>query len=140
MNGARPALTSDHVPEAIPDIVAACSRGNAYEPTFIASIWNMPPMKQAHDIIAMAIGTDSKPAVNPNGSASTVSSANMPTGRLSLVANLSAAHPPTKYPRPQNAGGIQKIEARSACATPSPRCRYVGIRLRMGPGAMAGSA
>ncbi|MNC87547.1 hypothetical protein D3C83_32790 [compost metagenome] len=97
-------------------------------------------MKQAHDIMAMAIGTDSNPAVKPKGSASTVSRANMPTGRRSLVANLSAAQPPTKYPSPQNAGGIQKIDARSACATPSPRCRYVGIRFRIGPGAIAGRA
>jgi len=32
------AFTSANDPDAIPDIIAACSRGNAYEPTFNATI------------------------------------------------------------------------------------------------------
>jgi hypothetical protein len=103
--------------------MAACSRGNEYEPTFIASIWKQPPTKHAHDIIAIATPTDAASGVKPKGSEQATNSRNMPTGRRLSAANRSAAHPPTKYPTPQASGGIQKMVARSACATPSPRVR-----------------
>src|SRR5688500_6473566 len=96
MIGETPALASDQAPDAIPDIIAACARGNAYDPTFIASIWNAPPMKQAQDISAIAAGTEASDGVIPKTTAHTVSSTNIPIGRLSSAANLSAAHPPTK--------------------------------------------
>ena len=59
-------FTSDHEPDAMPDIIAACSRGNVYEPTFSATIWNPPPMNVDSEISAIAIGTDVVIVVSPS--------------------------------------------------------------------------
>src|SRR4030095_10421821 len=99
------AFRSANDPEAIPDIIAACSRGNAYDPTFNATIWNPPPMNAAHEMISMASMTEFVQVVNPNASANTVSNANSPTGRRLSAAYLSATQPHRKYPMPQASGG-----------------------------------
>src|SRR5262252_3963398 len=68
MARSRTKFTSDHEPEAIPVIMADCSRGNAYEPTFSATIWNPPPMNVDRPISAMASGTEEVMVTRPSGS------------------------------------------------------------------------
>ncbi len=82
----RMKFTSDHEPDAIPDISADCSRGNAYEPTFSATIWNPPPMNVDSPIRPIAIGTDVVIVTKPSVSETMVSSMNMPIGRGLLAA------------------------------------------------------
>ena len=53
-------------------------------------------MKQAHDIRAIAAGTDANIGAMPRASEHTVRSANSPTGRGLLVAKRSAIHPQKK--------------------------------------------
>src|SRR5688572_1015552 len=89
-------FTSDHDPEAIPDIIAACSRGNAYDPTFSATIWKPPPMNVEKEINAIAAGTEVVHVVIPSVRDAIVSRRNMPIGRGLLAANLSAAQPQKK--------------------------------------------
>jgi hypothetical protein len=89
-------LTSDHAPEAIPDIIAACSRGKLNRPTLSAVIWNPPPMKHAQDMSAIAAGTEANIGATPSASDETVSSPNRPTGRGLVAATRSAIHPQKK--------------------------------------------
>src|ERR1043165_2748666 len=58
-------LTSDHEPDAMPVIIAACSRGNAYEPTLSATIWKPPPMNVDRPMSVIASGTDAVIVTNP---------------------------------------------------------------------------
>src|SRR5262245_10946828 len=82
----RMKLTSDHEPDAMPVIIADCSRGNAYEPTFSATIWNPPPINVDSEIRAMASRTDVVIVVSPSVSETTVRNRNMPIGRGLLAA------------------------------------------------------
>ena len=74
MAWSRRKFTSDHEPDAMPDIIADCSRGNAYEPTFSATIWNPPPMNVDSEINPIASGTDAVIVVSPSVSEMAVSS------------------------------------------------------------------
>src|SRR4249919_2578130 len=74
-------LTSDHEPEAMPVIMAARSRGKAYDPTLRATIWNPPPMKVDSETSAMVRATDVVAVVKPSVREMTVRSRNIPTGR-----------------------------------------------------------
>src|SRR5688572_19199009 len=100
-------LTSDQEPEAMPVIMAACSRGNENDPTFSATIWNPPPMNVDSEINAIAMGTDVVQVVKPSVSETRLKNAKNPIGRRLLAANRSAIHPQKKYPIPQVRGGIQ---------------------------------
>ena len=80
----------------MPDIIAACSRGNANEPTFSATIWKPPPMKVENEISAIATGTDVVHVAAPSVSDATVRSRNRPTGLVLLAAYRSAAQPQKK--------------------------------------------
>src|SRR5215510_10125229 len=79
-------LTSDHEPDAMPVIIAACSRGKAYEPTLSATIWKPPPMKVENPMSVIASGTDVVIVTSPSVRETTVSSRNMPTGRRLFAA------------------------------------------------------
>src|SRR3954453_15349958 len=81
MARSRRKLTSDHEPEAMPVIIAARSRGNAYDPTLRGTIWNPPPMNLDSDTSAIVSATDVVAVVKPSVSEMTVRSRNIPTGR-----------------------------------------------------------
>src|SRR6187431_1190600 len=75
----RTKFTSDHDPEAMPDISAACSRGKEYEPTFNATIWKPPPINVDSEINAIAIDASFVHVVAPSVSDSATSRRNIPT-------------------------------------------------------------
>src|SRR5215471_5628607 len=79
-------LTSDHEPDAMPVIIAACSRGKAYEPTLSATIWKPPPMNVDRPMSVIARATDDVDVVNPSVTETIVKSANIPTGRRLFAA------------------------------------------------------
>src|SRR5688572_11718498 len=92
----RMKFTSDQEPEAMPVIMADCSRGNANEAAFRATIWKPPPMNVENEMSAMAIVDEVVQVAKPSVSEQTVSSRNRPIGRVLVAANLSAAQPQKK--------------------------------------------
>jgi hypothetical protein len=88
------AFTSANDPDAIPDIIAACSRGKAYEPTFkayhlkSAAERTLPRDQEHRDHYR------TRPCVKPKANEQTVNKANNPIGRRFSAAKRSATLAP----------------------------------------------